>query len=203
MINGKEVIDTGRPVDNDWDDLFVIHVGATSTSQAPFFGWPDFFHDPVSRKALPVTNPMFCPSGGPCPQFVFLDTFRNSLTVQPAFAELDLHSSANMFDFSPNANFGFQGDLFIAETGSLPPGTGASTLTGYKVARVNRATGAETDFITHTANDQKTVFDPAGLNKPIDVKFRASKMYIADFGVFVPAPPMPGSGKIWVVEPAH
>ena len=201
-VNGQEVIDTGRPVHNDWDDLFVIHVGQNSQAP-PFFGWPDFFHDPASRQPLPVTDAMFCPSGGPCPQFAFSDAFRNTLTVQPAFAEIELDSSANMFDFSPNANFGFKGDIFIAETGSLPPGTGATSLTGYKVARVDRSTGHVSDFIAHTANDQNTIFEPNGFNKPIDVKFKGSNMYIADFGVFVPATPMPGSGKIWIVSPSH
>jgi hypothetical protein len=150
-----------------------------------------------------VTDPTFCPSGGPCPQFAFLDSFRYSLTVQPAFAEIEFHSSANMSDFSPNATFGFMGDIFIAETGSLPPDTGASTLTGYKVARVNRSTGAVTDFITHTANDVATIFDPNGFNKPIDMKFNRSNMIIADFEVFPPAPITPGSGKSWMVAPSQ
>jgi hypothetical protein len=204
MINGKLVINTGRPIENDFDDLFLVHVGAIAQGQAaPFFGWPDFFHDPMSGQPLLVTDPMFCPSGGPCPQLAFLDSFRNSLTVQPAFSEIEFHSSANMFDFSPNATFGFMGDIFIAETGSLPPGTGATTLTGYKVARINRSTGAVTDFITHTANDQTTIFDPKGFNKPIDVKFHGSNMFIADFGVFPPARFTPGSGKIWMVAPSQ
>jgi hypothetical protein len=191
-----DVIDTGRPIDNDWDDLFVINVG--HNHPAPFFGWPDFFHDPASRQPLPVTNAMFCPSGGPCPQFAFSDAFRNGLSVQPAFAELELHSSANMFDFSPNANFGFKGDIFIAETGSIPPGTGATSLVGFKIARVDRTTGSVTDFIAHTSNDRSTILDPSGFNKPIDVKFNASKMFIADFGTFAPA-----TGKVWMVAPSH
>src|SRR5712671_6514505 len=73
----------------------------------PFFGHPDYFHDPVSRQPLPVTNPLFCrPSlplppvlSSPCSQFVFSDQFRAKLKVQPAFAEIELHSSANMFVF--------------------------------------------------------------------------------------------------------
>jgi hypothetical protein len=118
--------------------------------------------------------------------------------VQPAFAELELHSSANMFDFSPNANFGFKGDIFIAETGSIPPGTGATSLVGFKIARVDRTTGSVTDFIAHTSNDRSTILDPSGFNKPIDVKFNASKMFIADFGTFAPA-----TGKVWMVAPSH
>jgi glucose/arabinose dehydrogenase len=188
-----------RPIANDWDDMFVIHAG----EGVPFFGWPDYFHDPVTHQPLPVTDSLFCPSNPPygmCPQFAFSDRFRATLTVQPAFAELENHSSANMFDFSPNSGFGFMGDIFIAETGSIPPGTGATSLVGYKVARIDRGTGAVSDFIAHTSNDTATIFDPSGFNKPIDVKFRGKDMFIADFGVFAPAKPAPGTGKIWRVS---
>ncbi|HXS12244.1 MAG TPA: hypothetical protein VN734_06050 [Acidobacteriaceae bacterium] len=191
-----------RPIANDLDDMFIIHLG----QGVQFFGWPDYFHDPVTNQPLPVTDSVFCPPNPPygvCPQFAFSDSFRATLTVQPAFAELDNHSSANMFDVSPNSGFGFMGDIFIAETGSLPPGTGATSLTGYKVARIDRGTGAVSDFITHTANDTATIFQANGFNKPIDVKFRGSNMFIADFGVFAPATPTPGTGKIWIVSPVH
>ena len=191
-----------RPIANDLDDMFVIHLG----QGVQFFGWPDYFHDPVTLQPRPVTDPFFCPPSPPygvCPQFAFSDSFRSTLTVQPAFAELENHSSANLFDFSRDSNFGFRGDIFIAETGSLPPGTGATTLTGYKVAHIDRQTGAVSDFIAHTSNDTATIFQPAGFNKPIDVKFRDSDMFIADFGVFAPATPTPGSGKIWKVSRSH
>ena len=191
-----------RPIANDWDDMFVINLG----QGVQFFGWPDYFHDPVSHQPLPVNNLFFCPPNPPygmCPQFAFSDHFRATLKVQPAFAELENHSSANLFDFSPNADFGFMGDIFIAETGSIPPGTGATSLVGFKVARIDRATGAVSDFITHSSNDIVTVLEPGGFNKPIDAKFRGVNLFIADFGVFVPAKPAPGTGKIWMVSHAH
>lgn len=191
-----------RPIVNDWDDMFVIHLGA----DVQFFGWPDYFHDPVTHQPLPVTDSFFCslnPPYGMCPQFALSDSFRGSLTVQSAFAELENHSSANMFDFSPNSDFGYMGDIFIAETGSIPPGTGATALVGYKVARIDRDTGVVSDFIAHTSNTMASVFDSSGFNKPIDVKFRGVNMYVVDFGVFVPATPTPGTGKIWMVSRAH
>ena len=191
-----------RPIANDWDDMFVIHIG----SGVQFFGWPDYFHDPVTRQPLPVTDSLFCPPSPPygiCPQFAFSSSFRAGLTVQPAFAELENHSSANMFDFSPNADFGYMGDIFVAETGSIPPGTGATSLVGYKVARIDRTTGAVSDFIAHTVSDTATIFEPDGFNKPIDVKFQGVDMFIVDFGVFAPAKPTPGTGKIWMVSRVH
>jgi hypothetical protein len=180
--------------------MFIIHPG----QGAQFFGWPDYFHDPVSHQPLPVTNPLFCPAAAnPCPQFAFSESFRAGLTVQPAFAELELHSSANMFDFSITDAFGFVGDIFIAETGSLPPSTGAATLTGYKVARIDRNTGAVSDFVSHPTNTQAVIFEADGFNKPIDVRFHGPDMYIVDFGVFSPAPLTPNSGKIWKVSREH
>jgi hypothetical protein len=218
-IKGQLVIRGSRPIDNDWDDMFVVQIGEDKENSqgnqegVPFFGHPDYFHDPVTRQPLPVTNMPppgvdFCPTplpppppvlSSPCSQFAFSDRFRATLTVQPAFAELELHSSANMFDFSRTDDFGFMGDIFIAETGSIPPGTGASSLNGFKVARIDRGSGQVSDFVTHPTNTQAVIFAPAGLNKPIDVRFRGPKMFIVDFGVFAPATPIPNSGKIWLV----
>jgi glucose/arabinose dehydrogenase len=139
-VNGAEQIVESRPVDNDWDDLFVVQLNKGDQ----FFGWPEFFHDPKTGSPLPATDPSFCvdePAVNPCPKFEFDDSFRKSLTVQPAFAELEHHSSANKFDFSTDQQFHFLGDVFIAETGSFPPVTGAEELVGYKVVRVNRNNG--------------------------------------------------------------
>jgi hypothetical protein len=118
---------SGLITENDLDDVFVVGQGVQ------FFGHPDYLHDPVTRQPVPVTDPRFCPPPralpvpppptlpSPCPQFAFSDQFRATLKVQPAFAEIpDNHGSANMFDFSGTAAFGYQGDIFIAETGSIP-----------------------------------------------------------------------------------
>jgi hypothetical protein len=59
------------------------------------------------------------------------------------------------------------------------------------------------DFIAHTSDDAPTVFDPNGFNKPIDVKFQGSDMFIVDFGIFVPEKPASGTGKVWVVLHTH
>jgi hypothetical protein len=202
------VVRGSRPIANDRDDMFVVNIAGNVPF---FFGHPDYFHDPISRQPLPVTNPLFCPAPlplptsppvlpTPCPQFAFSDGFRATLKVQPAFAELEQDSSANMFDFSRTGAFGSKGDIFIAETGSLPPGTGATRLTGYKVARIDRKTGLVTDFVTHPTNTAAVIFVPNGFNKPIDVRFRGPEMFVVDFGVGAGAPmQIPNSGKIWKV----
>ena len=203
-VNGQLQIVESRPVDNDWDDLFLVHAGGAPQ----FFGWPDFFHDPRTGAPVPATSPDFCvdePATNPCPRFVFDDAFRSSLTVQPAVAEFEHHSSANKFDFATDPRFRFTGDVFVAETGSLPPGTGAEEFVGYKVVRVNRQNGQVEDFIVHTSQERDVIFQPAGFNKPIDVKFSGSRMLVVDFGVFEPSAGLitPNSGKIWIVSPVQ
>jgi hypothetical protein len=142
-IGGQLVIRGSKPIDKDYDDVFMFQIGGNSqgnqdqnsqgnqdgVERIPFFGHPDYFHDLSSGQPVPVTDPRFCPTEtpslppnvlrSPCPQFAFSDRFRDKLTVLPAFTELpDLHGSANMFDFSRSKTFGFEGDIFIAETGS-------------------------------------------------------------------------------------
>lgn len=190
-----------RPIANDFDDLFVASAGGG----VEFAGWPDFFHDPQTGAVLPVTDPLFCDAAPepaiPCPDLVFHARFRKSLTVQPAFAQFELHSSANKFDVSTARSFGSVGDLFVAETGSFVPITGAQQFTGYKVVRVDRGSGRVTDFIVNQGDTAEELFDPASFNKPIDVKFRDEVMFIVDFGVFEPGLNLmqPRTGKVWVV----
>src|SRR5262249_1681563 len=82
------------------------------------------------------------------------------------------------------------------------PGTGTDDLVGFKVVRVDRNTGKSQDFIAHTKQTPDVTFDPSGMNKPIDVKFRGPTMFVVDFGVLEPGLNMmtPNSGKIWSVR---
>ncbi len=184
-----------RPIDEEFDDFFTVPVGGAQE----FFGWPDFFHDPDTGEVLPVDDDEFCEELETCPDFVLDETFRSGLQVEDAFTELGYHTSANKFDFSTDSMFRFVGDAFVAETGSFVPVTGATELTGYEVVRVDRG-GGVSDFITHKENTVDTVFDPAGFNKPIDVKFRNGAMFVVDLGVFEPGLGLTeaGTGKLWV-----
>ncbi|WP_213288069.1 glucose/sorbosone dehydrogenase-like protein [Bradyrhizobium sp. sGM-13] len=203
-LDGLRVVES-RPIANDYDDLFTINVGG----DPEFFGWPDFFHDPDTGAVLPVTDPLFAQGELPInpPGFVLDQDFRNGLEVEPALAQFELHSSANKFDFSTSDNFKFGevGDLFVAETGSFVPVTGAQEFVGYSVVQVDRDTGAVSDFIVHTSNTADDIFDPEGFNKPIDVKFQEDTMFIVDFGVFEPGLELaePGTGKVWILAPGQ
>lgn len=188
-----------RPVEEDFDDLFRLAVGGG----APFFGWPDYFHDPESGAVLPITDEEFCEHGelDPCPEFVLAESFRSTLDPQPAVTELGYHTSANKFDFSTSRQFRHVGELFVAYTGSFIPITGAVEFAGYKVVRVDPNSGAVRDFVVNTGTTAASVFDPNGFNKPIDVKFQGDAMLIVDFGVFEPGLGIiqPGTGKLWAV----
>lgn len=201
MIDGQLTVVEPRPIANDWDDLFRVRIGGAPE----FFGFPDYFHDPMSGTPLPVEAPIFCaPAPDPpitCPSFVLDASFRESLIVAPAFAQFELHSSANKFDTAVDPKFRFTGDLFVAETGAFVPVTGARQFSGYKVVRVDRGSGVVHDFIVNTGETPEEIFDPASFNKPIDVKFLGELMFIVDFGVFEPGLQLQqaGTGKVWLV----
>jgi hypothetical protein len=70
-INGVLTIRGSRPIANDYDDIFVVQIvqnsqgnqnsqGKGRGQDVPFFGHPDYFHDPVTGKPLPVTDARFC-----------------------------------------------------------------------------------------------------------------------------------------------
>jgi glucose/arabinose dehydrogenase len=200
-LDGELRVVESRPIANDFDDLFTLTTGGT----AEFFGFPDFFHDPADGSVLPVTDPLFAQGELPIPPpgFVLDETFRNSLAVEPAVAQFELHSSANKFDFSPNAHFGSEGNLFVAETGSFVPVTGAQAFVGYKVVQVDPDTGQVSDFIVNTGDTPEEIFEPTGFNKPIDVKFQDGTMFVVDFGVYEPGLDLAqaNTGKVWTVSP--
>jgi len=198
-----------RPLINEYDDLFAIDLFAINArrGQPDFFGWPDFFDDPQTGRrlpalpALPVTNPLFSASGTTV-QPVFASSFSKSLNVKPAVTELGNHTAVGKFDISTDPQFGLVGDLFVARTGSLPPGTGATSLVGYDVVSVNPQTGKVSEFLTHNGNSPDVIFNPSSLDKPIDVRFHNNQMFIVDFGVFNTSQPggiEPYTGKVWKV----
>jgi hypothetical protein len=89
-------------------------------------------------------------------------------------AVLEVHTSANGFDFSRNPTFGHLGHAFIAEFGDQAPATGKVwSPVGAKVVRVDPATGTVEDF----AVNRGAVSGPAswlksgGLERPVAARF--------------------------------
>jgi len=191
-----------RPIAGDGNDLFVLDVTATD---AAFYGFPDFFHDADSGEPVPVTDPAFCDAEAiavemPCPGFVLDETTRDQLAVEAAVAQFEPYSAVGKLDISATEVFG-TGDLFVALAGSVIPVAGTNELVGYKIVQVDGETHEVRDFIGAGAT-QDEIFDPEGLNKPMDVKFRGDEMLIVDFGVLEPGLDLreENTGKLWIVR---
>ena len=195
------VIRGSRPIAQDYDEVFALTVGGA----VEFFGWPDFLHDPDTKQPLSIDDPLFCQNptldAADCPMPIFDEAFRNSLTVEPAFATSGLYVSVVGLEPSTSAAFGFAGDLFAAESGSFSPQTGAFAFTGYKVSRIDRETGAEVDFVVNDGSTPEELFVAESLNKPLSVAFRGDEMLIVDLGVLEPGIDLfqSNTGKVWIV----
>jgi glucose/arabinose dehydrogenase len=144
-----------RPVEGDPDAMFQINRG-------DWYGWPDYsIGRPVNQEEFEVD--------GVIPQLVLAEHPPLSDFAE-GFAFFDEHVSANKFDFSSSSDFKFEGDAFVAETGSIPGGSGAPDLRGYRVTRVDMDNGDVSVFMDNRSGQPAFATDEDGINKPIDVK---------------------------------
>jgi hypothetical protein len=69
------------------------------------------------------------------------------------------------------------------------------------MVRVNPRTGAKSEFIAQVSATPASIFQLAGFEEPVDVKFRGNTMYVVDLGAFGPGIGMEGfgTGRVWVV----
>lgn len=180
-----------RPIEGDWDSVWEVVRGG-------WYGWPDF------ASGLPVTDPRFRPTGQPQPRFLLQE--HPPLAGQPLL-RLEHHSASMKFDFAPR-EFGFGGQMFIAQFGHGLPMTGdprhAREMPGFRVVRANLASGQVRDFYVNRRPG------PGGAwpERPIDVKFcpRDRCLYLVDFGVLEAVPgnfiPHAGTGALWRIRRA-
>jgi glucose/arabinose dehydrogenase len=180
-----------RPVFGTGDLLWKVQPGA-------WYGWPDFsgedslagcdYHNPSSH---PKPLLMEYPGRPPRPAAVF-----------------GVHSSADGFAFSKSEAFGYKGHAFVAQFGDMAPNVGSIYApVGFKVVKVDAATGEVTDFAVNRGkiNGPASTLKTGGLERPVSVKFSpdGNTMYIVDFGVLEvtkqgPAPKQK-TGMIWKV----
>ena len=195
------VIRGNRPVANDYDDMFVIETGGN----AEFFGWPDFLHDIDTNEPVSIGDDRFCNNpaltDSDCAEPVFEENYSNSLTVEPAFAPVGPYVSVTGFMASESESFGYLNSLFVTESGSFSPQTGAFSFTGYKVARYDNETGEKNDFLVNEGDDVMSLFVPEKMNKPVSIAFMGDMMLVVDLGVLEPGVDIfeSGTGKVWVV----
>lgn len=162
-----------------------------------WYGWPDY------SAGQPVTRDDFDPPGEAGPKFLLA---AHPSTPPAPVAQFACHSSANGLDFSRNREFGFVGDAFVALFGDQVPGTGKLLApVGFKVVRVELATGAIEDFARN--DDERSgpasLLKKSGLERPIAVRFdpAGTTLYVVDFGILrqqgSQSEPQIGTGVLW------
>jgi hypothetical protein len=123
-------------------------------------------------------------------------------------ALLAVHSSSNGFDFSRSPTFGYVGEAFVAQFGDQAPVVGKVLApVGYKVVRVNVATGVSEDFARNRGGQgPASRLGGGGLERPIAARFDPSgrALYVVDFGIMTMsehgARPRMGTGVLWRIE---
>lgn len=181
-----------RPVWGAGDVLWEVETGK-------WYGWPDF------SAGESIVNNSYDAPGEPDIQRV-LQTYPG-VPPDPA-AILGVHSSSNGFDFSKNANFGYEGEAFIAQFGDMAPAVGkVLSPVGFKVVRVNVTTGVVSDFAVNKGkrNGPATWLNRGGLERPVAARFDPSgnALYIVDFGIMKMtkegSEPVKNTGVVWKI----
>ena len=170
-----------------------------------WYGWPDFsegrplFEDPVwgdhyrvPGKATPPRLLAEHPNRPPRPAAFFA-----------------VHGSADGFDFSTSAEFGYVGQAFVALFGDQSPAVGkVLEPVGFKVVRVDVSNGVIADFAVNRSEQQgpASKVGNGGLERPLDARFDPSgrALYVVDFGVLRMADkasrPEARTGVLWRIH---
>ena len=181
-----------RPVWGAGDVLWEIEDGM-------WYGWPDFsaessvasegFAAPGENEIKPVLAQY--PNKPPSPTAV-----------------LGVHSSSNGLDFSRNASFGYEGQVFVAQFGDMAPLVGkVMSPVGFKVVRVDVETGIIHDFAVNKGkrNGPASWLKRGGLERPIAVRFdpNGEALYVVDFGIMQMdkdgSKPVRNTGTVWKI----
>jgi glucose/arabinose dehydrogenase len=183
-----------RPVWGTGDVLWKITPGQ-------WYGWPDY------SAGDSVMDRHYAPPGKP--DVARLVARPPGAPPRPA-AILGVHSSSNGFDFSRSPAFGHVGNALVAQLGDEAPTVGKVLHpVGFKVVRVDPATGIVEDFATNInseGNGPASWIGSGGLERPIAARFDPSgeSLYIVDFGVLLQdregAMPQQKTGVLWRVR---
>jgi glucose/arabinose dehydrogenase len=169
-----------RNVANDGDKIYLIDI-SNSSNYGQYYGWPDYF-----GNGEPVTEPKFASPLNRQPlQFLI----SNNLSAVRPFAVVDVGAALTQIDFSKNDSFGYKGQAFIGEYGTLAPqthltaippeaspGSVMGQLIGQKIIVVDPLTGSIGSFISINTADES--FRPTGIKFSPDGK----SLFIASVG---------------------
>jgi glucose/arabinose dehydrogenase len=182
-----------RPVWGTGDVLWEIKQGS-------WYGWPDF------SAGIPIDTKQDFEAPGKIALKPLLQK-HPSVPPKPS-AILGVHSSSNGLDFSNSSAFGYTGEAFIAQFGDMSPKVGKVMFpVGFKIIRVNVATGVIRDFAVNKGkrNGPASWLGNGGLERPVSVKFdnTGNALYIADFGILKMTEkgpePQSKTGVIWKI----
>ncbi len=181
-----------RFIVDDNDDFYEIQRGA-------WYGWPDFasgirLDDPCWGEAGQGREPVLAEHPDPDPP--------------KPFATFPTHSAANGVDFCRDPGFGFEGDAFVALFGDLAPVTSKRVMpVGYKVVRVDMASGEVVDFAVNKLTGPASKLPHRGFERPSHCQFGPDgALYVVDWGVVKIAPEVggirmkPGTGALWRIR---
>lgn len=182
-----------RPVYGAGDLLWEVRPGV-------WYGWPD-----LHGGILLNSGDRYKPQGKDTPDLV-LQKFPGP--VAKPVAIFDVHASADGFDFSRSADFGYQGQAFVALLGDEAPTTGKVLgPVGFKIVRVDMADGTIHEFAVNRGktNGPASRLGKGGLERPVAARFSpdGSALYVADFGVLLHdkdgAKPQVKTGVLWKI----
>lgn len=182
-----------RQIIGDLDDFYEITPGA-------WYGWPDFasgirLDDAYWGDKGQGREPVIMDHPDPHPP-------KPLVSFQP-------HAAVNGLDFCREADFGFQGDAFVALYGDLVPITTPrlATPSGFKVVRVEMSSRRIVDFAVNKIAGPASKLPHEGFERPSHCQFGPDgALYVVDWGEIDLAPELGGirmqkeTGTLWRIR---
>lgn len=144
-----------------------------------WYGWPDFV------AGMPITDSQFRSPGDRPLRFLLA---KHPNPVPSPVAKFAVHASADGLDFSTSAEFGYEGEAFVAIFGDMAPTVGKilAPVAG-RVERVDVKTGVITGFAINRGKHDApaTKLGSGGFERPVAARFSpgGDALYVVDFGV--------------------
>jgi glucose/arabinose dehydrogenase len=181
-----------RQIMGDPDDLYEIREGE-------WYGWPDFaagirLDDPHWGDKGRGREPVIAQHPDPAPP--------------KPFATFVDHAGVNGLDFCRSAEFGFEGDAFVALFGDIAPFTSRpSTPRGFKIVRVDMKRAQVHDFAVNRIQGPASQLPHQGFERPSHCQFGPDgALYVVDYGEVNIAPEVggirmkKGTGTLWRIR---
>ena len=182
-----------RWIVDDLDDFYEIREGT-------WYGWPDF------ASGIRLDDPHW--GDGGTGREPVLAEFPDPTPPKPV-ASFEPHAAANGLDFCRDADFGFEGEAFVALFGDLAPVTTPRQVVpaGFKVVRVDPDGGRITDFAVNRRQGPASKLFHGGFERPSHCAFGPDgALYVVDWGEIKIAPEKggirmkQGTGAVWRIR---